>query len=160
MIETPIKILLVDDDDVDVRVVKRALHKKCINNPMIVARDGVEALEMLRGTDEQPPLQQPLLVLLDLNMPRMGGLEFLEELRQDPRLSKTIVFVLTTSNDERDRDAAYSQNIAGYLLKAEAGRDLMNHIPLLERFLLSVQFPTNQESTRKHIKIAGSQSAT
>lgn len=153
MIDEPITILLVDDDDVDVRVVKRALHKQCINNPMVVARDGVEALEVLRGEDGHPPLIQPLLILLDLNMPRMGGLEFLDELRNDPKLSKSIVFVLTTSNDERDRDAAYTKHVAGYLLKSEAGRDLMNHTPLLERFLLNVQFPTNSESSICHSKL-------
>lgn len=142
MAEQPITLLLVDDDDVDVRIVKRSLQKQRINNPLVVARDGVEALEILRGQDGHPPLKQPLLILLDLNMPRMGGLEFLQELRADPMLSNSIVFVLTTSNDQRDRDSAYDSNVAGYLLKSKAGRDLMNHFPLLERYLLSVQFPT------------------
>ena len=152
MPENPITILLIDDDDVDVRIIKRALNKELINNRLVVACDGVEALEILRGNDETPPLQQPALILLDLNMPRMGGLEFLQELRGDRRLAKSIVFVLTTSNDERDRDAAYNCNVAGYLLKSEAGRDLMNHFPLFERYLMSVQFPVtpnNNDSNRE-----------
>lgn len=142
MSNQPITILLIDDDDIDVRVVQRAFKAQHISNPMIVARNGEEGLEKLRGTADCPPLEQPLLVLLDLKMPRMNGLEFLAELREDPKLSQTIVFVLTTSNDEQDRAAAYDKHIAGYLLKSEAGKDLMNHIPMLENFLLTVQFPS------------------
>lgn len=137
----PIHILLVDDDDVDVRVVKRAFQRQKINNPMTVARDGVEALEMLRGENGHTAVPQPLLILLDLKMPRMGGLQFLEHLREDPAFHRTVVFVLTTSADDSDRQAAYDQNIAGYLVKSDAGRDLVNHMPLLENFLLCVQFP-------------------
>ena len=157
MTNKPIKILLVDDDDVDVRIVKRALSRQKINNPLVVARDGLEALEALRGNDDTPPLEQPLLILLDLNMPRMGGLEFLTELRSDPKLAKSIVFVLTTSNDERDRHAAYSSNVAGYLLKSEAGRDLMNHFPLFERFLMSVQFPGELGENGSHRELCSTE---
>ena len=156
MSQNPITILLVDDDDVDVRIVKRALSREKINNPLVVARDGVEALELLRGDDAKPALEQPLLILLDLNMPRMGGLEFLQELRSDRRLAKSIVFVLTTSNDERDRHAAYSCNVAGYLLKSEAGRDLMNHFPLFERYLMSVQFPGESGENDSHRELCSS----
>ena len=145
MPDEPIKILLVDDDDVDIRVVQRAFKKQRIGNPVTVAHNGVAALARLRGTDGQPAMTGPLLVLLDLNMPMMGGHEFLSEIRNDPRLAKTLVFVLTTSNDERDRCAAYEKNIAGYLVKSEAGRDLMNHIPLLEHFMLSVRFPASED---------------
>lgn len=142
MSNQPITVLLIDDDDVDVRVVQRAFKAQHISNPMVIARNGEEGLEKLRGTADCPALQQPLLVLLDLKMPRMNGLEFLEEIRNDPKLARTIVFVLTTSNDDQDRAAAYDKQIAGYLLKSEAGKDLMNHIPMLENFLLTVQFPT------------------
>lgn len=141
MPNSQVTILLVDDDDVDVRVVRRAMERQRISNPIVVARDGLEGLARLRGEDGEPPLQGPILVLLDLNMPRMGGHEFLTELRADPRLARTLVFVLTTSDDDRDRAAAYDKHVAGYLVKSEAGRDLMNHVPLLERFLLSVEFP-------------------
>ena len=145
MHDEPIKILLVDDDDVDVRVVLRAFKKQRIGNPVTVAHDGNEALKRLRGSDGQPAMTGPLLVLLDLNMPGMNGHEFLQEIRNDSRLAKTLVFVLTTSNDERDRCAAYEKNIAGYLVKSQAGQDLMNHIPLLEQFMLSVRFPAIEE---------------
>jgi len=141
MSKPTINILLADDDDVDVRVVQRSFQKRQMIHPVVVARDGVEALARLRGEDGQPPLEQPLMILLDLNMPRMGGLDFLEELRRDPKLAKSIVFVLTTSDDDRDRTAAYEKHIAGYLLKTDAGRDMENHVPMLDQFLKAVQFP-------------------
>ena len=157
MPENPITILLVDDDDVDVRIVKRALSREKIDNPLVVARDGVEALEVLRGNNETPALQHPILILLDLNMPRMGGLEFLQEVRGDRRLAKSIVFVLTTSNDERDRDAAYRNNVAGYLLKSATGRDLMNHFPMFERYLMSVQFPGEPDESDSHQELCSTE---
>ena len=141
MCDQSVNILLAEDDDIDVRVVKRSFEKQALDHPMVVARDGVEALSLLRGENGNPPLQQPLMVLLDLNMPRMGGLEFLEEIRKDPELAKTIVFVLTTSNDDRDRMAAYEKHVAGYLLKTEAGKDMEKHVPMLQRYLQSVRFP-------------------
>lgn len=145
MSDKPITILLIEDDDVDIRVVQRAFKQQKISNPIVVAHDGVEGLAMLRGEDGYEKIEGPLLVLLDLNMPRMGGHEFLTELRNDPPIASTIVFVLTTSNDERDRVAAYDRNVAGYLLKPEAGRELMGHLTLLENYMVSVQFPTNAQ---------------
>lgn len=145
MFDQEIRILLVDDDDVDVRVVKRAFEKHGLKNSITVAHDGIDALAKLRGEGDQPPMEQPLLILLDLNMPRMSGLDFLTELRSDPKLARTIVFVLTTSNDERDRKAAYDKHISGYLLKCDTGRDLKNYIPMIERFLATVKFPEDAE---------------
>ncbi|MDC0934660.1 response regulator [Pirellulales bacterium] len=142
-----ISVLLVDDDDVDVRVVKKEFARHQLTNPIVVARNGVEALEILRGTAEKPALEKPFLILLDLNMPRMSGLEFLEELRADPDLHHTIVFVLTTSNDQADRMAAYSKHAAGYLLKHDAGRVFSHHIPMFENFLASVQFPITRSTS-------------
>ncbi len=152
MSEQPVNILLAEDDDVDVRVVQRSFKKRNLGHPIFVARDGVEALARLRGEDGHPPLEQPLLILLDLNMPRMGGIDFLAELRRDPELAKSIVFVLTTSNNEGDRVAAYDQHIAGYLLKTDAGVDMENHVPMLEEFLEHVQFPVS-DSLEQHAPV-------
>jgi len=102
-----LNVLLVEDDDVDVMNVRRAFKKNHIANPLWVAGNGLEALEILRG-DEMP--RDRRLILLDLNMPRMNGLEFLRELRADPELHGTPVVVLTTSDDERDRVEAYNLN--------------------------------------------------
>jgi len=109
-----LNILLVEDDEVDVMNVRRAFKKNNITNPMWVAGNGLEALEMLRsGTVPK----ERRLILLDLNMPKMNGIEFLRELRADQDLVSASVVVLTTSNDERDKVEAYNLNVAGYLLK-------------------------------------------
>ena len=114
-----LNILLVEDDEVDVMTVKRAFKKGNITNPLYIAGNGIEALEMLRDTPNQPSLipTERRLILLDLNMPKMNGLEFLAELRADATISHIPVVVLTTSNEERDRVKAYGFNVAGYLLK-------------------------------------------
>ena len=109
-----LNILLVEDDEVDVMTVKRAFAKNNISNPLFVASNGLEALELLRK--ENIPGKRRL-ILLDVNMPKMNGIEFLRELRKDPALQQSSVVVLTTSNEERDRVEAYKLNVAGYLLK-------------------------------------------
>jgi CheY-like chemotaxis protein len=114
MDERALNILLVDDDEVDVMTVKRAFARVNITNPIFVATNGLEALELLRG-GRIPSSRR--VVLLDLNMPKMNGIEFLRELRADPALAPTAVVVLTTSNEDRDRVEAYRLNVAGYLLK-------------------------------------------
>jgi CheY-like chemotaxis protein len=115
----PLNILLVEDDALDVMNVQRAFKKNNITNPLTVASDGVEALQILRGTHPNVPLfpNERRLILLDLNMPRMNGIEFLHALRDDPDLHPTTVIVLTTSDEERDKVEAYKLNVAGYILK-------------------------------------------
>ena len=114
-----IHILLVEDDEVDVMNVKRAFKKNNITNPLYTASDGVEALLMLRGSDREPsPIpQERRLILLDLNMPKMNGIEFLRELRGDANLKQIPVVMLTTSNEDKDKVEAYNFNVAGYILK-------------------------------------------
>jgi hypothetical protein len=112
-------ILLVEDDEVDIMNVKRAFQKGKITSPLYVARNGFEALEMLTGRSEklsQIPTHRRL-ILLDLNMPKMGGIEFIRQLRASPDLRSIPVVVLTTSNQDRDLVEAYELNVAGYLLK-------------------------------------------
>lgn len=110
-------VLLVDDDEVDVMNVQRAFKKNNIVNPLYVAGNGLEALEMLRGERAGGIPNQRRLVLLDLNMPKMNGLEFLRAVREDPELRALTVIVLTTSDDDRDKVEAYNLNVAGYILK-------------------------------------------
>jgi CheY-like chemotaxis protein len=114
-----VNILLVEDDEVDVMNVKRAFQRNNISNPLYVASNGLDALAMLRGDSTITPKMPSdrRLVLLDLNMPKMGGIEFLQALRSDPKLRSTPVVVLTTSNQDQDRVEAYNLNVAGYLLK-------------------------------------------
>ena len=138
--DEPINILLVEDNNVDIKAVERAFRAKKISNPIHVAHDGLEALDILRGTNGKQQLHQPYIVLLDLNMPRMGGLEFLAAIRDESILKRSIVFVLTTSEDDRDKAAAYDKQVAGYLSKYDAGGEFLNVIQLLEQFQVSVHF--------------------
>jgi CheY-like chemotaxis protein len=110
----PLNILLVEDDEVDVMNVKRAFEKAHIANPLFVANNGLEALQKLRSGDIP---NHRRLILLDLNMPKMNGIEFLRELRKDPELCSLPVVVLTTSRMDRDKIESYRLNVAGYLLK-------------------------------------------
>jgi CheY-like chemotaxis protein len=114
-----LNILLVEDDEVDVMTVQRAFKKGNITNPLYIAANGIEALAMLRSVSGQAAAvpADRRIILLDLNMPKMNGLEFLQELRADPTIRQIPVVVLTTSNEERDRVQAYDLNVAGYLLK-------------------------------------------
>ena len=114
-----LNILLVEDDALDVMNVQRAFKKNNVLNPLFVAGNGLEALDMLRGAGGSPP-QVPLerrLILLDLNMPRMNGIEFLRELRGDAALTHIPVIVLTTSDEDRDKVEAFQLNVAGYIVK-------------------------------------------
>ena len=139
-----VTILLVEDDEVDVRAIRRGLEKQKISNPLIPATDGIEALQLLRGEGGRTKVPRPYLILLDLNMPRMNGIQFLQELRKDSRLTDSIVFVLTTSAAEEDQVAAYKEHIAGYLVKADAGENFLKAIQLLDKFVITVQFPSER----------------
>lgn len=136
-----IKFLLIDDDDVDRTAVVRAFKKLRIANDMVMARDGLEALDILRGNNDNPALPRPYMILLDLNMPRMNGLEFLQELRDDPKLHDSIVFVLTTSKDYEDRCAAYRHNVAGYIVKAQAEEQFVEALKVIDHYWRVVEFP-------------------
>ncbi len=113
-----VNILLVEDDEVDVMNVQRAFKKNNITDPLHIANNGLEALVKLRGNGDVSPVpRERRLILLDLNMPKMNGIEFLRELRADPELKQIPVVVLTTSNEEKDKVEAYNLNVAGYILK-------------------------------------------
>jgi CheY-like chemotaxis protein len=138
VVEKVLNILLVEDDQVDVMNVKRAFDRNRIANPLYVAGDGLEGLRMLRS-GEVPAERR--LVLLDLNMPKMNGIEFLRELRSDPTLQLTPVVVLTTSNDERDKIEAYNLNVAGYLLKPVTFINFVEVMAALNKYWTLVELP-------------------
>lgn len=124
MSEKLVNILLVEDDEVDVMNVKRAFLKNNIKNPLFIAGNGVEALEML----DNSIVPLPRIIILDINMPKMNGIEFLKIVRETEKLKNISVFVMTTSNEDSDKIKAYDLNVAGYILK-----------PLsFEKFLASV----------------------
>lgn len=136
-----VNLLLVDDDEVDVQGLKRAFAKSRIGNPITVARDGIEALEFLRGENGRPKLSKPHLILLDLNMPRMNGLEFLEAIRADEDLKRSVVFMITTSKAEEDKTRAYDQHVAGYIVKQDPANTFMQAVALMEHYWKIVEFP-------------------
>lgn len=136
-----VRILLVEDDEVDVMRVERGFRQLRIANEIIRARDGVEALQLLRGTESKARMESPFLVLLDINLPRMTGLEFLAALRADEDLRTTVVFVLTTSKSDEDRLEAYRHNVAGFMLKDEAGREFVKAMEMLACYWRVVELP-------------------
>ena len=139
------KILLIEDDSVDVMNVQRAFKKNNITNPLHIAFNGVEALNMLRGANGKPKLNpMPRIILLDINMPKMNGLEFLRELRNDPELRSISVFVMTTSNDDQDKIEAYSLNVAGYILKPLSFEKFVNAVCILNSYWKLCEQPENQ----------------
>lgn len=130
-------ILLVEDDEVDVMKVKRALKRNGLDHPVYVAGDGQQALYLLRQQDDSglPVIpQQRRIVFLDLNMPKMGGIEFLETLRADPLLCNIPVVVMTTSDDDQDLVSAYDFHVAGYILKSVPFTDFVEALAILDQY--------------------------
>ena len=134
-------LFIVDDDDIDAIALERALRKLRLLNTVRRARDGQEALNLLRAGE----IPAPFIILLDLNMPRMNGLEFLEALRTDPMLTHAVVFVLTTSKSDEDLVAAYRKHVAGYVFKQHMDRDFLEVIGLVEHYWRLVELPVTKE---------------
>lgn len=106
-------ILLVEDDQVDVMTVKRALNDIQVTNPLVNPENGEEALKYLRD----PESKKPCIILLDLNMPIMNGIEFLQVVKHDPTLRRIPVVVLTTSAEQQDKINSFDLGVAGYMAK-------------------------------------------
>jgi CheY-like chemotaxis protein len=136
-----LSVLLVDDDDVAAEAVVRGLRKNAMQCPIVMAEDGGVALQVLRDAHAMRRIAKPYLVLLDLNMPRMNGFEFLRALRSDTELRGTVVFVLTTSGSDRDRTRAYNENIAGYMVKSGLGPQLRGLAQFLIEYRASILLP-------------------
>lgn len=131
-----VTLLLIDDDDVDVMGIQRALRKLEVRNPVVRARDGIEGLSHLR---ECARSRRPYLVVLDLNLPRLGGLEVLAALRTDPELANAVVFVLTTSKADDDKHAAYQHHVAGYIIKSQMSDGVMRAMEMLQGYWRTVE---------------------
>lgn len=111
------KLLIIEDDELDLEKIQRAMKRLGKDTELLHACDGIAGLELLRGNDETPGLREPLLVLLDLNMPRMNGHEFLAEVRADKKLRRLPIFVMSTSDRPQDINQAYDHNVNGFLIK-------------------------------------------
>lgn len=139
MTEKMVNILLVEDDEVDVMNVKRAFKKNNITNRLDVCGNGIEALEFLRQKAKTPDL--PKIILLDLNMPKMGGIEFLKALRKEDNLKHLSVFVMTTSNEDKDKVDAYNLNVAGYILKPLSMERFIEAVSTLNNYWKLCEYP-------------------
>ncbi|HWR06380.1 response regulator [Sporomusa sp.] len=141
MRDKSMSILLVEDDEVDIMNVMRAFKRINLTNPLYIARDGVEALAMLRGQSGPSGMLKPGIILLDINMPRMNGIEFLREIRQDPEHKILTVIVLTTSNEECDVVAAYQLNVAGYIIKPVSFDQFVETMAALDHYWTLSEMP-------------------
>ncbi|MBW4663864.1 MAG: response regulator [Chroococcus sp. CMT-3BRIN-NPC107] len=142
MTDKMINILLVEDDEVDVMNVQRAFKKNNITNPLFLASNGLEALSILRGSDSKINIPQVRrIILLDLNMPKMNGIEFLRELRADKQLQSIPVIVLTTSNEDKDKVEAYKLNVAGYILKPVTFSSFVETVATMNKYWTLVEIP-------------------
>ena len=133
MISKP-PILLVEDNPNDEALTRRALEKNAVGNPLVVAHDGVEALELLLG----PSAIKPSVVLLDLNLPRLGGLEVLETLRADERTKRLPNVVLTTSREEHDLVCSYDLGANSYVRKPVSFEAFQKAIGQLSEYWLEL----------------------
>jgi len=116
----PVKILLVEDDDGHARLIERHLRKVSLANPIDRVRDGVEALEYLHNEGpfgDRERFTRPRLMLLDINMPRMDGVELLERIRADQHLRPLPVIMLTSTDNQAEIDRCYAAGASGYVAK-------------------------------------------
>lgn len=137
-----VEILVVEDNEFDVEALRRAFRKAQIGNRLHNAVDGIDALDKLQTPKEGQPVRQPLLILLDINMPRMDGFEFLDALRKDETHKQSVVFMLTTSGHGGDMQMAYSRHVAGYFLK----ENLDDLVDTVKAYLRGNEFPQSGSS--------------
>jgi CheY-like chemotaxis protein len=140
-----VTILLVEDDEVDATTVVRGLSRANINNTLVRARDGIEAMDILLGNNGRERLKPPFLLLVDVRMPRLDGLALVRRIRSNPNLQRTIIFILTTSDSDRDRAAAYDAHVAGYIVKSNAPDQFHALARMLDYYLSIVSPPPQLE---------------
>lgn len=142
MVERNPIVVVVEDDVVDVEAVKRGIKKRNLDYNVLNMQEGRQALEYLRSNSLTNEQKESLIVFLDINMPGMNGHQFLEELRADADLHRTIVFVLTTSDHIRDKSKAYDKNVAGYFVKS----NIEGLLDTVANYAEHVEFPPLKET--------------
>jgi DNA-binding NarL/FixJ family response regulator len=145
LLRQPVHVVLIDDDEVDAEAVMRLLQQANTAFPLTIFRDGEEARHALAGTFGARLQGERHLFLLDINMPRMNGFEFLAWLRHESTLPHAIVFVFSTSAAEADCRRAYACHIAGYLAKSQLGSSYDGLLPVLTAFHDQVSFPPDRQ---------------
>ena len=130
-------ILLVEDDDVDAMTVKRALKDLKVANQLIHQTNGEEALNFLRNENNS----KPCVILLDLNMPKINGLEFLKIIKDDAELRQIPIIVLTTSKDETDKSESFQRSAAGYIIKPTDYKKFVDAIRTVDLYWTLSELP-------------------
>ena len=138
-------VLLVEDDDVDAMTVKRALKDLNVTNPLAHTLNGEEALEYLKSEENK----QPCIILLDLNMPRMNGIEFLKIIKANENFKRTPVVVLTTSRDTQDKFETFALNVAGYIVKPPDYKKFVEAIRTIHMYWTASELPDGEENYGK-----------
>jgi CheY-like chemotaxis protein len=138
-------ILLVEDDSVDTMTVKRALKDLKITNPLVCASNGEDALLYLTNNANS----KPCVILLDLNMPKMNGIEFLKVAKADDKLKRIPVVTLTTSRDEQDKVESFKLSVAGYIVKPVDYKKFVEAIRVIELYWTLSELP-DQEQEKNH----------
>jgi len=141
------RFLLVEDNDLDVEKITRGFMRLKIGNNIVRAKNGYEALDIVRGTNGETKLEAPYIILLDLNMPKMNGLEFLEALRADESIAHSPVIILTTSDRQQDIESAYSHNVCGYIVKPVKIQQMFETLSALNMFWNLCELPLGQRET-------------
>lgn len=142
LLDKSINFMLVDDDEIDVKSMQRTFEKNKITNPLYIATNGIEALNKLLGKNgEQKLYPTPKIIILDINMPKMNGIEFIKNIRANKKLKSLLIFVLTTSNSEKDKTEAYNLNVAGYIVKPLQLNDFVEMISSLYNYWGLLEFP-------------------
>ena len=137
-------ILLVEDNSSDVELTKRALHKEQIMNEVVVAEDGQEALNYIFGEGEyagRNVAQQPALILLDINLPIIDGIEVLRRIRNDPRTHRLVIVILTSSKEEQDIIKSYDLGVNSYIRKPVDFNQFSEAIKYLGLYWLVINEP-------------------
>jgi CheY-like chemotaxis protein len=132
-------ILLIEDDLVDVMTVKRAFKEVKITNPIEVCNNGVEGLKFLRNSKNK----RPGIILLDINMPKMNGIEFLQVIKKDKDLKLIPVIVLTTSKEEQDKVESFKLGVAGYIIKPVDYMQFVEIIKTIHLYWTLSELPNN-----------------
>jgi len=130
-------ILLVEDDTNDAMTIKRAFKELKITNELVHTIDGIEALEYLKDNEKK----KPCLILLDLNMPKMNGMDFLKHAKSDDDLKDISVVVLTTSGDPKDIDDTFNQNVAGYIVKPVDYQKFLEAVNAINKYWTLSELP-------------------
>ena len=136
-------ILLVEDDNIDAMTVKRAMKDLRVPNPLVHQINGEEALKYLKGEDNH----KPCVILLDLNMPKMNGIEFLRVIKADDKLKRIPAIVLTTSKDDQDRVQTFQLNVAGFIVKPVDYLKFVEAMKIVNLYWTLSELPNSDQET-------------